>query len=162
MFTLDERIRGLPAAKEQVVALYHSINSPHLAIPGKKAGPAQASIVGLRGAHGFAVFIYLFLPESQDCAVYASDRRNLSPDEYQAEEQEAIAFCESMAFMVDNANFRGLPPDQQDEMIRGMPVFQKDPKLAGRRAGSSASGAAPSKSQGPDPAQVLGRLFSSF
>ena len=75
MFTLDERIRGLPAAKEQVVAVYHSINSPHLAIPGKKAGPAQASIVGLRGTHGFAVFIYLYLPESQDCAVYASDRR---------------------------------------------------------------------------------------
>ena len=161
MFTLDERIRGLPAVKEQVVALYQSINSPHLAIPGKKAGPALASVVGLRGPHGFAVFIYLYLPESQDCAVYASDRRNLSPDEYQAEEQEAIAFCESMAFMVDNANFRGLAPDQQDEMIKTMPVFQKDPKLAGRR-GASAAGAAPSKPQGPDPAQVLGRLFSSF
>ncbi len=113
MFTLDERIRGLPAAKEQVVALYHSINSPHLAIPGKKAGPAVASVVGLRGPHGFAVFIYLYLPESQDCAVYASDRRSLSAGEYEAEEADAIAFCESMAFMVDNANFRALPPDQQ-------------------------------------------------
>jgi len=160
VFTLDERIRGLPAAKEQVVALYHSINSPHLAIPGKKAGPALASVVGLRGPHGFAVFIYLYLPESQDCAVYASDRRNLSASEYEAEEQEAIAFCESMAFMVDNANFRSLPPDQQDDMIRTMPVFQKDPKLSVRRPGAAAQGAA--AKSGPDPAQVLGRLFSSF
>ena len=133
----------------------------HLAIPGKKAGPALASIVGLRGAHGFAVFIYLYLPESQDCAVYASDRRNLSPDEYQQEEQEALAFCESMAFMVDNANFRALPPDQQDDMIKTMPVFQKDPKLAARRPGAAVQGGAAAKS-GPDPAQVLGRLFSSF
>lgn len=161
MFTLDERIRGLPAAKEQVVALYHSINSPHLAIPGKKAGPAQASVVGLRGPHGFAVFIYLYLPESQDCAVYADDRRNLSTTEYEGQEQEAIAFCESMAFMVDNANFRSLPPDQQEDMIRTMPVFQKDPKLVRSRTGAAAQGGASAKS-GPDPAQVLGRLFSSF
>lgn len=161
MFTLDERIRGLPAAKEQVVALYQSINSPHLAIPGKKAGPAQASVVGLRGPHGFAVFIYLYLPESQDCAVYASDRRSLSPSEYETEEQDALAFCESMAFMVDNANFRSLPPDQQEDMIRTMPVFQKDPKL-GKRTGAFAAAAAASKPAGPDPAQVLGRLFSSF
>ncbi|HEY8207279.1 MAG TPA: social motility and stimulation tgl protein [Myxococcaceae bacterium] len=161
MFTLDERIRGLPAQKEQVVALYHSINSPHLAIPGKKAGPALASVVGLRGPHGFAVFIYLYLPESQDCAVYASERRSLSPAEYETEEQEAIAFCESMAFMVDNSNFRGAPPDQQDEMIRTMPVFQKDPKHVRQRPGAPATGASATK-PGPDPAQVLGRLFSSF
>ena len=160
MFTLDERIRGLPAAKEQVVALYHSINSPHLAIPGKKAGPALASIVGLRGAHGFAVFIYLFLPESQDCAVSASDRRNLSPDEYQAEEQEAIAFCESMAFMVDNTNFRGLSDDQQEALIRSAPVFTKDPKQA-RKTGPFAA-AAQSGAQSVDAAQALGRLFASF
>jgi hypothetical protein len=160
VFTLDERIRGLPAAKEQVVALYHSINSPHLAIPGKKAGPALASVVGLRGPHGFAVFIYLYLPESQDCAVYASDRRNLAPQEYEAQEQEAIAFCESMAFMVDNDNFRSLSPEQQEEMIKTMPVFQKDPKLVRSRAGATAQGGAAKSAL--DPAQVLGRLFSSF
>ena len=161
MFELDERIRGLPAAREQVVSVYHSINSPHLAIPGKKAGPATCTVVGLRGPHGFAVFIYLYLPESQDCAVYASDRRDLGPTEYTDVEQEALAFCESMAFMVDNANFRGLPPDQQEEMIRTMPAFQKDPRLASRQPGAAAV-ASPSKSSGPDPAQVLGRLFSSF
>jgi hypothetical protein len=41
-----------------------------------------------------------------------------------------------------------------------MPVFQKDPKLGGaRRTGAAASA---SKPAGPDPAQLLGRLFSSF
>jgi hypothetical protein len=160
VFALDERIRGLPAAKEQVVALYHSINAPHLAIPGKKAGPAQAYILGLRVQQGFAVFIYLFLPESSDCAVYASDRRKLSPDEYQSEEQDAIAFCESMAFMVDNTNFRALPADQQEDLIRTAPVFQKDPKQA-RKTGAFAA-AAQTRTQSADGAQVIGRLFASF
>jgi hypothetical protein len=42
VFSIDDRIRGLPANREQVVALFQSINAPHLAIPGKQAGPAQA------------------------------------------------------------------------------------------------------------------------
>ena len=42
MFTLDERLRGLPATREQVVALHQSVNLPHLAIPGRKAGQARA------------------------------------------------------------------------------------------------------------------------
>ncbi|HVE81959.1 MAG TPA: social motility and stimulation tgl protein, partial [Myxococcales bacterium] len=73
----------------------------------------------------------------------------------------AVAFCESMAFMVDNTNFRALPPDQQEELIRTMPVFQKDPRQAGRKLATGAYAAA-SKPSGPDTAQVLGRLFSSF
>lgn len=160
MFALDERIRGLPAAREQVIALYHSINTPHLAIPGKKAGTAQAYVLGIRGQQGFAVFIYLFLPESSDCAVYASDRRNLGPEEYRSEEQEAIAFCESMAFLMDNTNFRGLPVDQQEEMLRTAPVFAKDPRQA-RKSGAFAT-AAQSRTTSVDGVQAVGRLFSSF
>jgi hypothetical protein len=160
VFTLDDRIRGLPAAKEQVVSLYHSINAPHLAIPGKKAGPAHAYIAGLRGNQGYAVFIYLYLPESQDCAVYVADRRNITVEEYQQQEQEAIAFCESMAFMVDNANFRGMPLEQQDEAIRTIPVFLRDPKLVA--APGQTTAAAQAKQGEKDQAQVLGRLFSSF
>ena len=97
MFTLDERLKGLPATREQIVSLFQSINSPHLAVPGKQAGPAQAFIVGLRGGSGFAVFIYLSLAESADCAVYAPARRNLSPEEYQDEENEAQPSREAQA-----------------------------------------------------------------
>ena len=130
MFTIDERYRGLPVGRDQVASLYQSINSPNLAIPGKKAGPARAFIVGLRGVNGFAVFIYLHLPDAQDCAVYSTGRLNLGPEEYTGEEEEALGFVESMGFMVDNTNFRNLAPAQQDELLRTLPVFFKDPKLS--------------------------------
>jgi hypothetical protein len=154
VFTIDERYRGLPANREQVIALYQSLNAPHLAIPGKKAGPAQAFVVGLRGAQGFGVFVYLYLAESEDCAVYVSGKRNANADEYRVEEEDALAFVESMGFMVDNANWRSLPPARQDELLKTLPVFFKDPKLSpAPRARAEEKRAA---------ATTLGRFLAAF
>jgi hypothetical protein len=155
VFAIDERLRGLPAGREQVVALFQSLNQPHLAIPGKQAGPAQGFIVCIRGANGFAVFVYLYLPESVDCAVYSTGRRNLTVEEYEQEESDALAFLESMAFMVDNLNFRALPLERQEELIRTLPVFFKDPKLAPAPQGEK-------KRVEQNPRENLGRLLSSF
>ena len=155
MFSIDERFRGLPASREQVLVLHQSINSPHLAIPSKPAGPAQAFVLGLRGSGGFAVFIYLFLSEAQDCAIYAPSRRGTSAEDYQRDEAEALAFVESMGFMMDNTNFHVLPVDQQDELLKTLPLFYKDPKLA--------PGAAKTRAEGKRTASTnLGRLLASF
>ena len=155
MFSIDERFRGLPASREQVLSLHQSINSPHLAIPGKPAGPAQAFVLGLRGSGGFAVFIYLYLSEAQDCAVYVPGRRAASQDDYQQDEAEALAFVESMGFMMDNANFRGLPPPSQDELLKTLPVFFKDPKLVPGQGKSRADDKRTASTN-------LGRLLASF
>jgi hypothetical protein len=156
VFNFDERIRGLPAKRDQVVALYQSVNSPHLAIPGKKAGVAQAYVVVLRGPSGFGIFIYLYLSEASDCAVYLYDRRSLSLDEYPGVEQEAMGFVESMGFMMGNLNFRSVPLEQQEEMIRTLPVFQKEP-----RAPAAAASAAAEAVQAPTAASI-GKLFTAF
>ena len=155
MFSIDERFRGLPASREQVLALYQSINSPHLAIPGKPAGPAQAFVLGLRGSGGFAVFIYLFLSEAQDCAVYVPGRRTSSQEEYHQDEAEALAFVESMGFMMDDTHFRSLPPPSQDEQLKTLPVFYKDPKLAPSTGKSRADEKRTASTN-------LGRLLASF
>jgi type IV pilus assembly protein PilF len=158
VFTIDDRLRGLPASREQVVALYQSINSPHLAVPGKQAGPAQAFILGLRGGSGFAVFVYLYLAEAGDCAIYVPERRNLSPDEYADEEGEGLAFVESMGFMMDNMNFRSLSAEDQEQMLKTAPVFQKDP-----RGASGAGGGKGGKPEQRNLAAIqLGKLFASF
>jgi hypothetical protein len=160
MFTLDERIRGIPVAREQVVSLFQSINAPQLAVPGKQMGAAQGYVVGVRGPQGFAVFIYLHLSELGDCAVYASERRALPAEEYSEEEATAVAFAESMGFMLDNLNFRGAPVEQQDEWMQHLPCFQRAPP--------GATGAAPvgrpSGAEAPQREQVvqLGRIFSAF
>ncbi|WP_163997364.1 social motility and stimulation tgl protein [Pyxidicoccus caerfyrddinensis] len=130
MFNLDERYRGLPATREQVLALHISLNTPAVAIPGKQAGPAQAFVVGIRGGQGAAaVFVYLYLAEAADCAVYLSGRRNTTGDEYREDEGDALAFVESLGFMMDDANWRAAPPAQQDEWLKTLPVFFKEPKL---------------------------------
>lgn len=165
MFTIDERLGGLPAVKDQVVQLYQSLNAPHLAVPNRRAGPATAYVLGLRGSNGFAVFVYLYLSESGECAVYVPDNGTVVADRYQAEEGAALTFVESMGFIMDNLNFRGRPPDEQDTLIRTLPVFQREPPAPSDDipgVPASISGVTrPSgvKSQG---VITLGKLFSAF
>lgn len=153
MFTIDERLKGLPVARAQVISLLQSINQPHLAIPGRRAGPATATIAVLRGQAGCAVFVHLYLPESYEAAVYLPKNRALTDDQIPSEEADAIAFVESMGFMMDNMNFQARSVEEQEEMIRTQPVFQKE-----FRAPPVGQAAPVQKS----PATSLGRLLASF
>jgi hypothetical protein len=154
VFTFDTKLRGVPVSRDQVVSLFESTNSPHLAIPGKQAGPSQAFLLGIRTANGFSMFVYLYLPESADCAIYTSDQRITSAEEYRNAESDAIGFVESMGFILGNMNFRALSPADQDELIRTQPPFMKDPRLAVSHPAG--------KSERPSPTVLLGRILSSF
>ncbi len=163
MYTLDDRLRGLPAVRDQVVSLHESLNSPHLAIPSRQAGPARAYVLGLRGPQGFAVFVYLYLIESGQCAVYVPDARAVPPDQFQGAEGEALGFVESMGFIMDNLNVRGRPADEQDALMKNLPVFQREPPRAG--PGGVPMKTAPGQKIAATPANnkiALGKLFSAF
>ncbi len=157
MYSIDERIRGLPVSKDQVVQLHQSLNAPHLAIPGRRAGPATAFVVGLRGPTGFAVFVYLYMQESGESAVYVPSNGTVPGDQFQREEVEALGFVESMGFMMDNLNFRGRPPDEQDSMVRTFPVFQREPPAPVENKGSG-----PGSTSANATVLKLGKLFSAF
>lgn len=160
MYSIDERLRGLPAVRDQVVQLYQSLNQPHLAIPNRRAGPASATVLGLRGPSGFAVFVYLYMPQSGESAVYVPSNGTVPAEQFQGEEAEALGFVESMGFIMDNLNFRGRPADEQDSMIRAMPVFQREPP-APTASSSSTPGARPGTG-GHATVLQLGKLFSAF
>lgn len=169
MYSIDERLRGLPAVKDQVVQLYQSLNAPHLAIPGRKAGPAMAFVLGLRGPSGFAVFVYLYMQESGESAVYVPSNGTVPAEQFQSEESEALGFVESMGFIMDNLNFRGRPPDEQETIIRTMPVFMREPPPPAPHGGigaPQAAAATPGKDKprtGQNASVVtLGKLFSAF
>src|SRR5439155_19347131 len=78
---------------------------------------------------------------------------------------------ESMGFIMDNLNFRARPAAEQDQMMKALPVFQRDPAAAaaGRGSGAGASGmraaakpvAQGGAQKGPN-ASVIGKLFGSF
>ncbi|HYX91162.1 MAG TPA: social motility and stimulation tgl protein [Myxococcaceae bacterium] len=155
MFAFDERLKGLPASRNQVLALHQSINAPHVAIPGRRAGPAQAFIVGLRRATGVGVFVYLYLSGTQECAVYVPDGHGVPGEDFSAEESDALAFVESMGFIMDNLNFTTLPQEEQDRLLRTVPAFLKDPRQA--------LSAAPKQTSEPKtPQEKLGRLLGLF
>lgn len=170
MYSIDERLRGLPALKEQVVQLYQSLNQPHLAVPGRRAGPAQAFVLGLRGPSGFAVFVYLHLGDSAECAVYVPSSGTVPSEQYQNEEAEALGFTESMGFIMDNLNFRGRPADEQDKLIRDLAVFQRDPpsKAApgmvpqSQSSTTSSSGVAKAPTGRSSALLNLGKMFGAF
>jgi len=165
VYTIDDRLRGLPAVKEQVVQLYQSLNQPHLAVPGKSAGPATAYVLGLRGPSGFAVFVYLYLSDSGECAVYVPSSGTVPADKYQAEEAEALGFVESMGFIMDNLNFRGRPADEQEMFIHSAPVFQREPPAPSAVPGvPSVGGQNVSKPPTGRSGGVvnIGKLFSAF
>jgi hypothetical protein len=153
LFNLDETVRALDATREQVAALFQSINAPHVAIPGRRAGPAQAFIACLRSTQGFTVTIYLWLSESHDCAVYLTERVAQTPEDYRTLQTDALAFVESMGFMMDNLNYRALAPDRQTEVLGSLPMY---------RSRTSPPPAAPGDRPQPSPVARLARLFSSF
>lgn len=169
MFTIDERLKGLPALKEQVMSLHESLNQPHLAVPGRTAGPAKGYILGLRGPSGFAVFVYLYLPQSNECAVYVPANRAATAEQFGNEELEALGFVESMGFIMDNLNFRTRPAAEQDQLMKTVPVFQRDPSTIKARPGAQPAakpqGAAQAQQQEPAKsasAIAIGKLFGSF
>ncbi|HXN40991.1 MAG TPA: social motility and stimulation tgl protein [Myxococcaceae bacterium] len=155
MFTLDEKLRTINATREQILSLHQSLNSPHLAIPGKQAGPAQAFIVVVRGPADFSVYVYLYLADGPDCAIYVPKQRSVPKEKYRAQEEEALAFVESMGFMMDPINFQGLNAAAQVELLRTLPLFKRD---------LQPSAPAPQAEAKPVSAlaKVIGRILSSF
>lgn len=155
MFTLDEKLRTINATREQILSLHQSLNSPYLAIPGKQTGPAQAFIVAVRGPTDFSVYVYLYLAEGPDCAIYVPKPRSVPIEKYRAQEDEALAFVESMGFMMDPINFRGLNAAAQVELLRSLPLFKKD---------LQPSAPAPQVEAKPVSAlaKMIGRILSSF
>ena len=162
MFKPEPSIRFVPATREQVVALVESINQPQVSIPGKASQAVSGHLCGLRNANGtFSIYVSLHLPKAGENVVYVHDRRQLGLEEYREVEVEALQFLESMGFMLDNLNFRNLPPAAQDETLARIPLFS--PPSAPTPAPTPAPLAAPRDAAPPaaDPATV-GRLLAAF
>ena len=169
MFRPDATVQHLPATREQVVAVVESINQPQVSIPGKPVQTCVAHLCGVRNANGsFSIYVGLHLPATGENVVYTSDRRPIGTvDEYREVELEALQFLESMGFILDNLNFRNLPPDQQDKTLRRIPLFSPTGRPAltpvpGASPAAPAPAAAPAAAAPADEAARVARLLASF
>jgi hypothetical protein len=97
----------------------------------------QGYIVGVANAAGtITVFVYLHLTETHDSVVYLdAERLRVSPAQYADVEGDAIAFVESMGFMLENLNYQALPPEQQERLVKTLPCFLAEPQRAAAAAG---------------------------
>ncbi|MBI5546363.1 MAG: social motility and stimulation tgl protein [Deltaproteobacteria bacterium] len=132
MFASEPRIRFIPAAREQVVSILASLNKPHIAVPGKAAQEVQGYILGVGNSAGtLTAFVYLWLSETREPVVYIDpERLRVAPAAYPEAESDAVAFVESMGFILENLNYRSLSPAQQEELVKSLPCFQPEPPSA--------------------------------
>jgi hypothetical protein len=158
MFVPEPRIRFIPATREQVVSVIASLNKPHIAVPGKAAQEVQGYVVGVGNSAGtITAFVFLWLGETREPVVYI-DPQNLrvAPAVYPDAEADAIAFVESMGFMLENLNYHTLTPAQQGELLKSLPCFQAEPSGA-------AAGSDPKTTERVDPPQIrLARFLAAF
>ncbi len=152
MYAADPRISFVPATQEQVVSLAASLNKPLIAVPGKASQEVQAYVVGAaNNAGSYTLFVYLLLSESSDSVVYVDhDRLQIDARDYPEAEAEALAFVESMGFMVQPLHWDTLSIEQRAGLMRTLPCFSRDLKSVAVQG------------RGESPQIRLARFFASF
>jgi len=155
VFEPDPTIAFVPASRQQVVALVESLNQPQISIPGKPPQSVQAHLCGLRNANGsLSLFVSLHLPLSAENVVYVQEPRELPLEAYRGAEADGLHFLESMGFMLDNLNFQNLGAEQQDAILKRVPLFSPTRSPPARVPDAAAARAAR--------AAALARLLVSF
>lgn len=125
MFELQPTIRHLSAGPDQVLSVANSVNHPLVVVPGRASQMAEAFVVAIREVGDLVVvFVCLWLDLDQEQVIYAS----APVEEHEVEEvrQEAIAFCESMGFIMEEAPFADLDRVSQEEMLARLPPFRAE------------------------------------
>jgi len=138
---LYPEIKVIQISPDQIVALIMSINTAMVAAEGKPLQPTTAVIVGSRNpSGGFSLFIYLYLAQSEECLVYATDPLDFTLEQYREFEMEALQFVETMGFMMENLHFRKMTPERQATTLRDLPIFYPDLHAFAHRAAGGGEG----------------------
>ncbi len=125
MLKVEPTLNHVPARRAHVVSLFESINQPLVNIPSHGTSTTGAFILGTRNEHGyFTVFVYLHQPDSKGVVIYVSEPRNLTPEQFKGEEQEALRFVESMGFLIDDVRFSSLNASEQEAVMARIPLFR--------------------------------------
>jgi hypothetical protein len=128
MFTLDPQRAFVQVAPAQIAALYHSVNTTSVLVPGQPQARARAVVCGSKTDAGFEVVIALHLIDSGRHLVYTSDSGPLDAEGAREAAKEAIQFAESMGFFVETLSWRHLDPVAQSELVAELKVFQPPPE----------------------------------
>ena len=135
---------SLGVSPERVVAVIESINTPNVSIPELGTEPTKAYLVGcLTPSNNYCIFCYLLFMETNRPIMWISNPPEVVLEQYGDLEGQAIAFVESMGFMLDNLNYRARPPHELMQLIEQLPFFRDQlPRAPSPSASTSASASA--------------------
>jgi hypothetical protein len=150
LFRLDVEREHLPVEPPHIVALYQSVNTASVVLPGVPATTARAVVVGFRSGESFDVAVGLHLTKEERHLVFTHDEGPLDSAGARQMAKEALSFVEAMGFFMENVNWRDLGPSGQHELLEGLKVFHPP---TGARAASRAVA---------DPRTKLARLLAQF
>lgn len=160
MFEIQPSIRHLSVDRAQVVSISNSINHPQVAVPTKPPQKAEAFVVTLREAGDLVVvFICLWLDRNQELVVYGGAPVPASAGEDLHE--EAIAFCESMGFIMEEMQFGQLDPASQEELLLRLPPFGSERRLAASLVEPEATPSGAFETARPEPTGEHGRTVDA-
>jgi len=152
LFRPDPTMAFVDATRERVVALVESLNQPQISIPSKPSQAAHGFLCGLRTPSGaFALYVGLYLPQTVENVIYAYEPRELGLDAFRAARTEGLHFLESMGFMLDDLRFTNQSAEQQERLLKRVPLFSR-PRPS-----------EPPQAEGQGPREMaLARLLASF
>ncbi len=124
MFEIDSERTSLPLSPDKVLALVASLNTPMVVAADMPVEPTRAYICAFRErADEVGFSIYLHCVESNKGAFYRYDDARIPQARFDEVMGEAMAFAESLGFMMDDLGFRGLDAARRDELMRETPMF---------------------------------------
>jgi len=125
MFEIQPSIRHLAAGPEQVISISNSVNHPLVVVPGRSSQMAEAFVVALREVGDLVVvFVCLWLDLDREQVIYAS--APIEEDELEEVREEALAFCESMGFIMEETPFASLDRASQEDLLVRLPPFRAE------------------------------------
>ncbi|MCC6807423.1 MAG: hypothetical protein IT381_08365 [Deltaproteobacteria bacterium] len=120
--------RTLPVEPASILFVMSSFNQVSLAVPGLDQEPAHAYIVAHKTPRGqYNVHVYILLQQTSTPVVYMRDGPPVADTGYQQVIAEALAFVESMGFLLDDIGFDKAPPEKRQAMIESFPFLREAP-----------------------------------
>ncbi len=137
MFEIDSERTSLPLSPDRVLALVASLNAPMVVAADMPVEPTRGYICAYRDSSDRVAFsIFLHCVESGRGVFYRYDGGSMPQHRVDEVMSEAMAFAESLGFMMDDLGWGSLDATRRNELMRETPIFLEP----GARAAAMATG----------------------
>ncbi len=112
---------------EDIITLYMSSNRIQISRYSGGVAEGSAFICGYRNIRdSFSMFIMIYYNQLKSFDIYFWDNEDIELDSYSEAEEEAIAFCENMGFIMNNTHFRMASDEERRLLILECPFAYRN------------------------------------